>query len=110
MKLQFSLATLLVCMTVLAVVCAGAASIRVREPLTSWDQLAIRGARDDPNGWLKQVPRPLPQGQTFTRPPNLEDIVIRMTKWAPAATIATLTALWSIRRLKSRRENGPPGG
>jgi hypothetical protein len=45
MRFQFSLATLLVCMTVLAVVCAGAASIRVREPLTRWDQLAIRDAR-----------------------------------------------------------------
>jgi len=37
----------------------------------------------------------------------LEDIVIRMTFWGPLAIGA---ALWLIRRLKSRRENGPPVG
>jgi hypothetical protein len=108
MKLQFSLATLLVCMTVLGVVCAVAASIHVRKALTSWDQLEIRGARlDHPSGSLKQLPRPRPLGQTFTRPPSLEDIVMRMTVWGPLAIGA---ALWLMRRLKSHRENGPPVG
>jgi len=46
----------------------------------------------------------------LTRPPNYTDIVWRVVLWGAPALVATLAMSWLIRRLKSRRENGPPVG
>jgi hypothetical protein len=58
----------------------------------------------------------LPNGATLTvfyrltRPPNYVDVACRMALWGTPAISATLTVLWSIRRLKSRRHTEPPVG
>ena len=83
MKLQFSLATLLICMTVLAVVCA----ISIKIP-------AINMVID---------PDPFSSGFVpFSRPPTLSEIAIRLAVWGPTTIAATLGVLWTFRRLKSR--------
>jgi hypothetical protein len=97
MKFQFSLATLLVCTTVLAVVCAFAVSVPVR--LRHWDQrVANLGAKYHPSD------------QSVERSPTPEDIGIRLTTWGPLAIVATLAILWAIRRLKSRCHTELPVG
>jgi hypothetical protein len=98
MKLQFSLATLLVCMTVLAVVCAAAVSMPVREPLLHWDQL---------DAGTKIISTDPPGPSIIERPPNFADTAIRLAIWGAPAIATTLSALWAIRLLKSRRKNGP---
>jgi hypothetical protein len=99
MKLQFSLATLLVCTTVLAVVCAAAVSVPVHET-------EIR-----PVLHLYLVPGPHPTDMIEThRPPTASEIATRLAWAGPLSIAATLVALLFIRRLKSRRENGPPVG
>jgi hypothetical protein len=94
MRFQFSLATLLVCITVLAVV----AAISIKIPVSG----------------RELIPDPVPFGLEvwfpFSRPPKLVDIALRMALWGPVAVTATLAVLWAIRRLKFRRENGPPVG
>ena len=89
MKLQFSLATLLVCMTVLAVVTA----ICAMKPIVV--------VEDKP---ISAVAEPI------QRPPSLSETAGRMAAWGPLSMAVTLAALWAIRRLKSRRQNGPPVG
>ncbi len=90
MKLQFSLATLLVCVTVLAVTFAICKQVPVfikdpfGPPLTNTDY-----------------------SQYF--PPSMETIAWRFAWAGPLAIAGTLAVLWAIRRLKSRRENGQPG-
>ena len=37
-------------------------------------------------------------------------VIWRFALLSPTAIVTSLGALWAIRRLKSRRENGPPGG
>jgi hypothetical protein len=92
MKLQFSLATLLVCMTVLAVVCASAAMIPVHvQTAVSWN-----------GNW--------PHVDQINHSPNPSEVARRLAIGSPLALAATLAILWAIRRLKSRRENGPPVG
>ena len=59
MKLQFSLATLLVCMTVLAVVCAIAACVKVHA-MAEWEPVTVAG-------------RPLFQWSEFDRAPNVSE-------------------------------------
>jgi hypothetical protein len=44
------------------------------------------------------------------RRPKPVEIGQRLAWAAPLSIAATLAALWAIRRLKSRRENGPPVG
>jgi hypothetical protein len=104
MKLQFSLATLLVCVTVLAVVCAVSVNADVVEtrlvpkttlvPLTPFTRGVI---------W----PPIEATAKEIHRSPTRADIVWRLAIWGPNSVIATLVLLWSIRRLKSRRANGP---
>jgi hypothetical protein len=88
MKLQFSLATLLVCMTVLAVVAAVAAKMPVQA-----SGLEI--------SWYDG---------TYDRPPNAAELASRLAWSWPLAIAATLGVLWTIRRLKSRRHNEQPVG
>ena len=94
MRFQFSLATLLVCMTVLAVVAAISTAMPVHQIVHSY-------ATDE---WSMGL-----TGE-FDRQPFVSEITFRLAWAGPLALAATLAALWSIRRLKSRRENGPPGG
>jgi hypothetical protein len=46
----------------------------------------------------------------FDRQPFVSEITFRVAWGGPLAVAATLAILWAIRRLKSRRENGPPVG
>jgi hypothetical protein len=101
MKLQFSLATLLVCMTVLAVVCTIAISVPVHEKEFGITPPPPAGSPRGPYVWIE-----LPE----THPPTASAIASRLALWGPPAVAATLGVLWTIRRLKSRRENGPPVG
>ena len=93
MKLQFSLATLLVCVTVLAVVCADAIEMPVLVERQS-------------SSYVGGITLP----SSFKRPPDDIDIAWRMALWGPSSVAATLGVLWSIRRLKSRRHTEPPVG
>ena len=65
MKLQFSLATLLVCMTVLAVVCARAFRLPVKE------YLVIKSGSLSSEAWI-DIKRP------YWRMPECADIAIRL--------------------------------
>jgi hypothetical protein len=97
MKLQFSLATLLVCMTVLALVCCIAAVIPVHESVVT-----------SPSGPpFESAFGPI---VNLRRRPELSEVIQRATMFSLPAVGIAMVALWSIRRLKSRRENGPPGG
>jgi hypothetical protein len=87
MKLQFSLATLLVCLTVFSVV----AGICASRPV---DQFAVGTIMD----------------QEPMRTPNVREVFWRMAYWEPPILAATLGVLWTIRRLKSRRHNESPVG
>jgi hypothetical protein len=103
MKLQFSLATLLVCMTVLAVVCAASIAL----PVSEWQPspASVRGrAAMMPDGATLTV------FYRLTRPPNGADVAWRMALWGIPAVAATLGVPWTIRRLKSRRHTEPPVG
>ena len=102
MKLQFSLATLLVCMTVLAVVAAISARMPVWELLAEW----LNPPRFAPGGTVYQAIN----RSYWERPPHGAEIVLRLAIWGPVAIAATLGVLWTIRRLKSRRHTDPPVG
>jgi hypothetical protein len=98
MRFQFSLATLLVCMTELGVV--GAVAIRMRVVVVEV---------------LHSTPTYIPPGRpvsitpvktTFTtreRPPTSTEVAVRFATWGTPAIVATLAVLWAIRHLKSRR-------
>ena len=88
MGLQFSLATLLICMTVLAVAC------RRHPKVGRW--INLLSARS----WIKHR----------REPPNVREVFWRMAYWEPQILVATLAGLWIVRRLKSRREIEPPVG
>jgi hypothetical protein len=110
MKLQFSLATLLICMSVLAVVVAVGMKVPVQDIEVSW----------------VQKPYPLPAGDIhkvqhsknnmwevtagIKRSPNAAELAVRLAWSWPLAIAATLGVLWAIRRLKSRRHTEPPVG
>jgi hypothetical protein len=94
MRFQFSLATLLVCMTVLAVVAA--LSVGVPFYMTTW--IPDRSFGD--SGGFFEISYPI-TGWEIAR---------RFVLWGTPATAATLGTLWAIRRLKSRRRTEPPGG
>ena len=95
MKLQFSLATLLVCMTVLAVVCCMCAKMQVHLDVDTVETI---------NG------KTYPLRYTDNRPPTENEFVLRLMWAAPLSIAATLGTLWAIRRLKSRCHTEPPGG
>ena len=67
MKLQFSLATLLVCMTVLAVVCAFAISVKVFEPAVTF---VLPG---DTSGHIAR--------KALNRPPTVAEVTLRIVLW-----------------------------
>jgi hypothetical protein len=106
MKLQFSLATLLVCIPMLAVVCAVAVALPVQQTF----YFASTGNEGPlPVGYFRYPTKT--DAVQYLRPPNLSEIAWRLAVWGPLAFATTTPlALWLIRRLKSRRENGPPVG
>ena len=79
MKLQFSLATLLVCMTVMAVV----AAVCSRYPIV-----------DYPGG--------------IPRTPIWSESAVRLAVFWPPSVVATFGLVPIVRRLKSRRHTEPP--
>jgi hypothetical protein len=103
MKLQFSLATLLVCVTISAVLCTILAAIPACDSIGLVPQSVA-----------------LTQGsmnfeffthQSFNwHKATAAEIALRLAWAAPLSLAATLAILWAIRRLKSRREKGPPVG
>ena len=96
MKLQFSLATLLVCVTVLAVVCAVSAAIPIHERR----EIATSTPRYGTTEGLINL----------YRRPTTGEIALRIGLWGTPAIAATLGVLWAVRRLKSRRHTEPPAG
>jgi hypothetical protein len=98
MKLQFSLATLLVCVTVfsvVAVICATRSVPEYDDPIVSLPGGGIMFLHREPVRW---------------RQPSGWVIWNRLITWEPPIILAMLGIFWSVRRLKSRRENGPPVG
>jgi hypothetical protein len=112
MKLQFSLATLLVCMTALAVVCALSISIPVNENPPSRLYRDGKGSiREESVNRTIPVPTDWKEiEQRLTRNPNGRDVAWRMAVWGPLAIAATLGVLWTVRRLKPRRHTEPTVG
>lgn len=113
MKLQFSLVTLLVCMTVLAVVAAFCKALPVKVPAHTENiaitseisrQLTQRGIRA---AYGQTVPALYP---AESHPVKVNEFAWRLAWAAPLSIAGTLAVLWLIRRLKSRRENGPSVG
>ena len=95
MKLQFSLATLLIGLTVLAVVCAVSVEIPVRQIIF----LDFAGA-----GGVGRAEH------VHYEPPTASEFALRLAWAGPLSIAATLTVLQAIRRLKSRRHTEPPAG
>ena len=89
MKLQFSLAMLLVCVTVLAVVAAICSQVKVfiQDPFAT--------TYSDFSGYWQ---------------PSWKTIAGRLIWSEPLALAATLVTLGAIRRLKSPRHTEPPVG
>ena len=88
MKLQFSLSEMLVCVTVLAVVFAASA---IPVPVTL--------------GYYPPGPTDAP---VYYRLPRTEEVSRRLPVWGPISFVATLGALWFIRRRYP--PNRPPVG
>ena len=85
MKLQFSLVTLLVCITVLAVLAGVCARIQVHEPASVWDMRL--SATDAIKSFHPE----------YSRSPTTSEIVIRSAIWGPLAIAGTLAVLWVVR-------------
>ncbi len=88
MKLQFSLTTLLVYMTVLAVVCAASVAIPIRAVV---------------QGPVFLIPKPVYESTEISRSPTVAETLRRIAIWSPAAIAGTLAGMWLVRRVKSRR-------
>jgi hypothetical protein len=91
MKLQFSLATLLVCMTVLAAVIAVCATIKVPPP--EFEMITFD------SGYSRLVP----VVGLHPRPPTLLEISQRAAWATPLSLIVMATTILTVRRLKSFR-------
>ena len=100
MRFQFSLATLLVCMTVMAVVCGLAAIIPIHEPLP---------ARLEKNYAGKLIV--IWEGDGYlSRRPLGNEITWRIVAWGSETVAAALIVLAVVGTLKSRRHIELPGG
>ena len=96
MKLQFSLATLLVCTTVLEVVAGLCASVKVRQDaVISVNHVGQTAFYDEVS-------------PEIIRLPNETEFARRLAWAAPLSIAGTLAVLWVVSRLKSRREIEPP--
>jgi hypothetical protein len=104
MKLQFSLATLLVCMTVLGVVTAISVALPVHQLVKANESAQIGFHNGKPVFAFWDTDHALVRSATGI------DIAWRLALWGPLAVGSILGVLWAIRRLKSRRENRPSVG
>ena len=95
MRFQFSLATLLVCMTVLAVVSAISAKMPV---WLSVHRVTYENGLNTTYADMVLVPKS----------PKLNDILWRSAFFGMPAIVASLGVLWTIRRLKFRRSTERP--
>jgi hypothetical protein len=102
MRFQFSLATLLVCMTVLAVVVAAC----TRLPVAETQRVQVGRGLD----WGFISIAPTWETREVTRSPGASEAALRIAWSGPLAVAATLATLWTIRRVKSRREIQPSIG
>jgi hypothetical protein len=93
MKLQFSLATIFVCVAVMAVVLTYCVSKPVVEPAPYSDSPFDKGIFNLYDS---------------ARNPTLGEVLLRFCCYAPPSLAATLAIFWGIRRLKSRRHTEPP--
>jgi len=91
MKLQFSLRTLLICVTVLAV--DSALCMRLDEVRT--------GLRCETTYTANTISTAMREVRV-PRPPTTSEIAIRFAWSAPLSIAATLSALWLVRRLRRR--------
>lgn len=98
MKLQFSLATLLVCVTVQAMVAAACTRLPVA------DSQRVQTSRGLDWGFLSIALTW--EIRDFTRPPIASEAAVRMAWAGPLAVAITLSALWLIRR--RRQPNRAP--
>jgi hypothetical protein len=94
MKFRFSLSTLLICLTVLAVVCIACAKIDVVE--RGYPPNSLRGRFRVSNKTTA----------TFVRKPTTAEAAWRMAWSGPVAVSATVASLWLIRRIRARRIYG----
>ena len=102
MKLQFSLATLLIIVTVLAVVTAACVGV----PVYDKEWIKALGVPE-----LPEIEETVTYAQTPSRPieigigprhPKSSEMALRMAKWWPISIAGTLAALWAVRRFRTR--------
>jgi hypothetical protein len=84
MKLRFSMATMLLYITVLAVVISICGTIPIQE---MHGYVAVRNN-----------PEPLIGYYRVTRPPTMREAACRFAVWGPASIAATLAVIWIARR------------
>jgi hypothetical protein len=101
MKLQFSLATLLICMSIAGLVGSACMSI----PMNATGHASYMAAvfPGDPSLYRVHV-------RLRHRPPTAEEVLARTILAEPLAIGATIGVLSTIRRLKPRRHTEPPVG
>ena len=98
MKLQFSLATLLICMTVLAVVCA----VSLTLPVYETTRVGLVPPWFSPDG----ISQPkLTESIYDEHQPTGSDVIRRLAIWWPPALATALGVLWIVRRLKSHQHS-----
>ena len=98
MKLQFSLATMLVWITVLSIVLAASIAVPV------WYRYPIAEVTDG------TVTTEVIYGKAYPRLPFPADVLWRLAIWGVPAIVITQIILWLVRRLKSSRHTEPPVG
>jgi hypothetical protein len=94
MKFQFSLSTLLICITMLALVCALCVKIRVEKEF----DLELKSEHVVITHHLMK----------YRAPPDGSDIARRLALWGPLAVAGTLACLWGIRKSRSHLNQNPP--
>src|SRR4051812_23261673 len=94
MRIQFSMLTMLLCMTAFAAVCAIAVKLPVDE------QIRIAVEQVTPNTGY-------PVYETLRHPPAVQTIAWRLALWAPLANSTTLATVWMLRKRAQRMIASP---
>ena len=116
MKMQFSLATLLVCITVLASVSVIATRPVHEEHWKMPPPVTTHVFLTGPDGVVIDDTYPEPKVDwnslkfTVTRAPTWSEMARRLAWVGPLAIALLVTVLWATRRLKSRRHTELPVG
>src|SRR5262245_46999711 len=103
MKVQFSLATLLIITTVLAIVCAVCVALPVRAELYRSLELI-----NPPKGEVEIRTEGRLVVYEYHRPPTASEIAIRLSIFGPLAIAAVLLTQWALRKM--RRHQGRSDG